>query len=698
MYGGMKSMKKQNFWGMRNRLIASFIGVLIIPLLIISVFLDTTVKKQTREDFINATTREVMQVDNAINLFFEGVKENTKMLAMHPLTTQRDGKVTTYMDKKGGADSMVPMTPLENGGYEAELYRLFGQFIKTHPEVSTISIGTADGGFMQWPAIPRKTGYDSRSRDWYKESAAAPDKLILADPFLTSKGVPTIGIFTGVKDETGALRGVFGFNIDLPVITDLIKNIKIGNTGYVVLVDNKGTIIANPKHPELGFKKITEMKVEKLNDIANMSNSNFEVQIDGVEHVANIYSSPTTGWKYIILVEKNELMSSLGKIRSAMAFVALLSIVLVLGVAFVISNHFSRPLIAAVGYIGELGAGNFRVAPMKEFSERHDELGSLFKAIEGMQADITGLIGQVQQVAQGVGKNSDKMKIATEETSSSISEVGSSLGQIANVSVEQAKNMELGMDHMTELTEQVSTVAVYTREMTQSYKEMCALNDKVAGIVAVLTEKMAQGQESSQEVDTVVRQVDDMTGQIGSITATIEQIASQTNLLALNASIEAARAGEHGRGFAVVADEVRKLAEQSGNAANNIKVLIQDVQQHSTVAVNAIGKAKKVVEEQEETVNAVWSIFEEIATSVSILNEKVEQMHNRFTIMSGKSSEVVDIFSNISAGGQETSAITEEVHSRMERQMLDISEVTHCADELHIMVGDLQEKISKFRV
>ncbi len=689
-------MDKQGFWGMRNRLIASFIGVLIVPLLIISIFLDTTVKKQTREDFIDATTREVVQVDNAINLFLEGVKGNTKMLAMNSLTRQTDGKITTYIDKKGGADGMVSMTPLENGGYEAELYKKFEEMVKAHPEVSVISLGTSDGGYIQWPAIPRKAGYDSRSRDWYKDSVASPDKLLLTDPFLTSKGVPTVGIFTTVNNEAGKLKGVFGFNIDLPVITDLVKNIKIGNTGYVVLVDSKGTIIANPKKPELNFKKITEMNVEKLNDIGNLSNTNIEVTLDGVEHLANIYSSPTTGWKYIILVDKTELMGSLGKIRSIMAVVALVSILLVLGVAYFISNHFSRPLIAAVKYLDELGSGNFKVAALKEYSGRSDELGRLFKAIEGMQADITGLIGQVQQVAQGVGQNSDKMKVMTEQTSQSISEVSLSLGQIANVSVDQAKDMESGMGRMSELADHVKIVDVYTNEMNESYKDMCMLNDKVSGFVSVLTEKMVEGQQSNQAVDTVVKQVHEMTGQIGSITATIEQIAAQTNLLALNASIEAARAGEHGRGFAVVADEVRKLAEQSGIAANNIKALIQDVQEQSNVAVNAMGKAKNVVQEQEETVKTIWTVFEEITLSVNVLNKKVAEMQKSFVVMSTKSNEVVDVFSSISAGAQETSAIAEEVNTLTERQMDDIAEVTDCANSLYEMVGLLQEKVSKF--
>lgn len=683
---------------MRNRLIAAFMGVILVPLLIISVFLDVTVKKQTREDFINGTTREVVQVDNAIHLFFEGIKQNVKMLAVHPIARRTDGKITTYMDKVGGADGMVPMTPKENGGYEAELYKVFEDFTKTHPEVSTISFGTSDGGYIQWPAISRKTGYDSRSRDWYKASVASPDKIILADPFLTSKGVPTVGIFATVKDEIGSTRAVLGFNIDLPVITNLVKDIKIGNTGYVVLVDQTGMIIANPKKPELNFKNIKEMNVEKLNDIAKISNTSFEITLDGIEHLANVYSSPTTGWKYVILVEKSELMASAGKIRNVMLVVALVSLLLVLGVAFYVSNHFSRPLVTAVEHIGELGAGNFKAKLISQFSNRADELGSLFKAMQTMQMDITSLISQVIHVAQGVARNSDKMEAATHKTSQSIEEVGMSIGEIANVSLDQAKQMESGMGRITELADHVKAVETYTVELSKGYRDMCSLNDKVAQIVSLLTEKMAEGQEASKEVDTVVRQVNQMTGQIGSITNTIEQIAAQTNLLALNASIEAARAGEHGRGFAVVAEEVRKLAEQSGSAANDIKVLIQGVQQQSNVAVSSMDKAQQVVHAQEEAVNNTWTIFEEIAVAVQSMNEKMTEMQNRFVVMSTKSNEIVDVFSNISAGSEETSAITQEVSSATERQMVDISEVTSCANELHELVGQLQEKISKFTV
>ncbi len=51
-------------------------------------------------------------------------------------------------------------------------------------------------------------------------------------------------------------------------------------------------------------------------------------------------------------------------------------------------------------------------------------------------------------------------------------------------------------------------------------------------------------------------------------------ISKQTKILGINASIESARAGEHGKGFSVVAMEVQKLANNSGEFAKEINLIV----------------------------------------------------------------------------------------------------------------------------
>ncbi len=93
----------------------------------------------------------------------------------------------------------------------------------------------------------------------------------------------------------------------------------------------------------------------------------------------------------------------------------------------------------------------------------------------------------------------------------------------------------------------------------------------------------------------------------------IEDIAFQTNLLALNASVEAARAGDAGKGFAVVASEVRSLAQRSGEAATEIKQLIETSSAHVGNGVNPVNGAGEALGQIISAVQKVASIIDEVA-------------------------------------------------------------------------------------
>ena len=82
------------------------------------------------------------------------------------------------------------------------------------------------------------------------------------------------------------------------------------------------------------------------------------------------------------------------------------------------------------------------------------------------------------------------------------------------------------------------------------------------------------------QVDEIARkiaQLSERTQQIGGITQTVKDLADQSNMLALNAAIEAVRSGERGKGFAIVAREIRSLADQSIQATNRVREILEDI-------------------------------------------------------------------------------------------------------------------------
>jgi len=58
-----------------QKLIAAFITTITLPLLVISILMVNQTRNQAYENMQDANTREVAQIDNAINLFFSEIEK-----------------------------------------------------------------------------------------------------------------------------------------------------------------------------------------------------------------------------------------------------------------------------------------------------------------------------------------------------------------------------------------------------------------------------------------------------------------------------------------------------------------------------------------------------------------------------------------------------------------------------------------------
>lgn len=328
----------------------------------------------------------------------------------------------------------------------------------------------------------------------------------------------------------------------------------------------------------------------------------------------------------------------------------------------------------------------------------NDIFGRMASGFNKMVNDIRGIMIQNKEIAVGVAQEANAVSVSTEEATASIEQISAAVEEIASGSQRQADEIMETLQTMQELSAGVEEIAANSKLAYSSSKEAANFAVKGAEKVDVAVETMRSIFDTVGSSATTVKKLNESSEEIGNILDLITSIADQTNLLALNAAIEAARAGEHGRGFAVVADEVRKLAEGSGTAAQQIAMLIQEIQKDTAHAAHAmnqvtgeVDKGVAVALEAKETLGDIVKLVKNTEKMIEGISEAAaEQSHGLGNVVSA-----VDNVSNIA---QQSSVATQQVSASLQQQMSTNEQISILAFKLSELADKLKEGISKFKV
>lgn len=450
--------------------------------------------------------------------------------------------------------------------------------------------------------------------------------------------------------------------------TTLRKTMQLFESSHTAIINGDAKLGMNPITDEAILKQMSH--VESLwNDykktITKHLAQNNEQSLSEIQK-----KSP------VILKEMNKAVGMLTKMASdtmhaqlmvAFACVSLILILVVFGRIFGLSMLISN-IQRLLSRMSEVGEGDF--SHRFTVDRTDNEIGQMFHAYNNMIDRVGDLLRAVQNVALNTETHIQKVVSATADANEGV-----------NRQYEDIELVATSMNEMSATVQEVAQNAVEAENAASETDRQAQSGGEVVGQSGEQVHKMLANLEDTAQI---LKELEEETLSVSNVTSVINDIADQTNLLALNAAIEAARAGEQGRGFAVVADEVRTLAQRTQQSTQEIRDIIDRLQNKAQTAVSSMDSSTQLAEKSNELAEAA-------AASLQTIMQSADTISSMNTM--------------ISTAAEEQSSVAAEIDSRVisisdsaGRTKEDTARVVEATEEIGREAHQLSTLVKQFRL
>ncbi len=524
-------------------------------------------------------------------------------------------------------------------------------------ELADTSSGPSGAAYNAWYTCPKESGQPCVLDPYF-------DKVGERQLLMTSIAFPL--------ELDGKVIGVMGLDINLSNLQALSEQ---GNrelydgVGQVGILSPAGLFAGNSRDAGLLGKNLAKADPQHAGELLQLlaaGKSRLFNENDDLKVLQPLQPIPgAKPWGVLLEVPKSALLGpalalerQLDDMRREGTWVelglGLGAAVLGLLVLWLSARGVTRPILGVAHMLRDIASGEGDLTQRLPHTGR-DEQGELAGWFNRFLDKLQPIIRDVKVSVRDARSTADQSAAISSQTSAGMQQQFREIDQVATASHEMTATAQ-------DVARSAAQAADAARGADQATRDGLALIDRttqsIDSLAANLTSAMGQ-----------VEQLASSSEEIGSVLEVIRAIAEQTNLLALNAAIEAARAGDAGRGFAVVADEVRNLARRTQDSVEQIRGVIEGLQQGTRDVVDAMHGSHRQAQGSVEQVDEAVAALQRIGEAVTVINDMNLQIASAAEEQSSVAEEINrnvaairDVTESLSSQAEESAQVSQSLN------------------------------------
>ncbi|MDD3172981.1 MAG: methyl-accepting chemotaxis protein [Herbinix sp.] len=507
-----------------------------------------------------------------------------------------------------------------------------------------------------------------------------------------------------IKSENYALR-LFRYykstdcliviDMDTKSVKAVLNNLDFDKSGTIAFVTADGKEIYGGNNAENTEAVFSGKDFYKTAVASEKTDDAYYVKDNGKESLFIYSKLGDSGAMICAIIPKSTILSKADSIKNTTLIIVFIACIIAVITGFSISYGIDKTIKTIIAKLKKAASGDltvdFSTKRKDEFSILINEINNTFINMKQLIVQVKDLSTDVSGASEGVSKTSEVFLRTTEDIATAMNEIEQGVMQQAKDAEEclvQMDNLSNKIVQMSDNTNEIGKIAEGTKKSIQDG--------------TVVTKELTEQTKSTIEITTdIVKGIEDLAVKsmsINSIVNVINDISNQTNLLSLNASIEAARAGEVGRGFAVVAGEIRNLAEQTKRQVNDIRSIIERIQDNTKDLVKTAKKAENVMVLQDSAVKNTTDSYLGINESVDNLMIHLKNIIENVENVEAARASTLGSIENISAVLEEIAASTNNVNQISGNQLQSVETLNHSAGDLNSNSEELVNAVQRFKL